>query len=114
MKTFLKKGFQTFQKPSEQGKRLPLPLLRPAVLTTGIRKYSWQKPFVLSFLPSFFAKSLPPEARVLPDKSQFIDIKRKQEKTPAFFLFAVNRHHNKIIRVDLAYFVSDGALEVAI
>jgi len=46
-------------------------LLRPHVLTTARGKIQFHKILYLKFFVELFAKSLPPEARVLPDKSQF-------------------------------------------
>jgi len=70
---FGKRVFKLSQKLSGQGQSSRRALLRPNVLTTAHIKFYLLKAKELKFFAKLFAKSLPPEARVLPDKSQFVD-----------------------------------------
>ena len=65
------KGSQTLQRTRGQGQSSRRALLRPAVLTTAPIKQCLYKTNDLKFFAKLFAKSLPPEAFVLPDKSKF-------------------------------------------
>jgi len=66
------KRFSNFPKNFGSWAKLPQSLATPFVLTTAPIKFYLLKAKDLKFFAKLFAKSLPPEAFALPDKSQFI------------------------------------------